>query len=131
MTNAKQVFEALQKANDEKEKFEKECLILLMKKEEIAQLDAHLQGMLNSTGIEEYTFKGTKVFFSSEISAKVVDYDEIWGWMKENDKFDLLRADIIKKTEVTKLIDSGIIPKGIKISTYKKFKAKKNKGQIT
>lgn len=142
--------EKINKINELKklqEGFEKETLEPLMKrreelvveiggkeeeigplKDEIAQLDAHLRVMISSVGMEEYSYKGTKIFFSSEIVARVIDFDEIWDWMKDNNRFDLLRADIIKKTEITKLIDNGIIPKGIKVNTFMKFKSKKIRG---
>lgn len=96
-------------------------------KSEIGMIDSELRHILENNDLKEVEKNGFKCFFKPQTSAKVIDLDKIINWMKKNDRYDILRADLIKKTEINKLIKDGIIPDGIKIYSWEEFKVHKTK----
>ncbi len=101
-------------------------------KESISKLEAKIESIFYEGDIKEFEGCGLKIFFSNEMYTRVIDPSSLFKWMEENDHYDILCANIIRRTNVNNLIDSGIVPDGISVDTYRKFKIhksrKKNEG---
>lgn len=115
LTNQRKI---IVKDEKEYEKLLKEC------KEKKSMIDCEIAHLIKQLGLNEYEINGIKAFVCQEMAAKVIDVKKMWDWIKKENRFDLLRSDFVKRTEINKLIDKGITPDGIAINTWESFKIK-------
>ena len=111
--------------------------------DELSQIDAEIETVLRESEAEEYRAEGKKFFISEELAPKAVDIKGVFDWIfNGNDsieitnkkglqetyhKSNILLANMISKREITKLVDSGVVPDGVQINTFKKFKINKDR----
>jgi len=77
-------------------------------KEEISQIDAEVETILKETGGDKIVIDGYGAYLNDEMSIKIVDMDKAIGWAIKNP--GVLKKDILKVTEVNRLIKEGLVP---------------------
>lgn len=111
--------------------------------DELSQIDAEIETVLRESDVDEYRAEGKKFFISEELAPKAVDIKGIFDWVfGGNDSIEIVNkkgvketyhksniflANMVSKREITKLIDAGVIPNGVQINTFKKFKINKDR----
>ncbi len=78
------------------------------RKEEISQIDAEIENIMKQTGQDRIVSESYGAYLSSEVSVKVTDKDKAWRWVQNHPQ--VLKKDILKVSEVNKLLKEGIVP---------------------
>lgn len=81
-------------------------------KDEVSQLDAEIEKIMKETGQTRLTSDTYGAYLSDEISIKITDKAKAWEWIQKNPQ--VLKKDILKASEVNKLIKDGQVPDPIK-----------------
>jgi len=78
------------------------------RKEEISQIDAEIENIMKETGDEKIVSDTYGAYLNNEISIKIVDMEKAMEWAKKHPQ--TLKKDILKLSEVNKLLKEGIVP---------------------
>lgn len=124
--------------NKLEEKIKEKALELKPLQDQLAHIDSEIEYNLKGCDVDEYICEGKKFLLNIELAPKVTDYKKLFEWIYSNSdsleiknkkggveqflKEDILLANIVSKRKITDLVDSGIVPEGIEINTFKKFK---------
>lgn len=94
-------------------------------KDDISMIDAEIQATLDKHNVEEFKGLGIHAQSKTEITPRITDFFKAFEWIKKNNKWDLLRADFLKRRDVINLLDKeGLNIDGVEMGTYTKFKVK-------
>lgn len=77
-------------------------------KEEVAQIDVEIERILYETGQERIVSDSYGAYISSELKISIVDSKKAMNFLMKNPA--LLKKDIIKTSEINKMIKEGVVP---------------------
>jgi len=77
-------------------------------KEEISQIDAEIETVMRETGTTKLTTDTYGAYLSHETTITITDRLKAWQWINQHP--EVLKKDILKTSEVNKLINDGVVP---------------------
>tara|TARA_R100000306_G_scaffold10276_1_gene13041 strand:+ start:3483 stop:3893 length:411 start_codon:yes stop_codon:yes gene_type:complete len=94
-------------------------------KEEASIVDAEIENIMKTSGIDTLTVEGYGAYFKESTRASVID---TLAFLKFGEKYpSVLKKDIGKSAEIIKLMDEGVMADGVKISSFDKVTFRKLK----
>jgi len=78
------------------------------RKDEMSELDSDIEKILKDTGQDKIVSSNYGAYMSDELSIKVTDIEKCLYWVSKNPQ--LLKKDILKASEINKLLKDGIVP---------------------
>jgi len=94
-------------------------------KDQLCQIDTAIETLMRETGQDKLSSDTYGAYMGAEISVTITDRVKAWAWIQNHPQ--LLKKDILKISEINKLINDGVVPDplvdGIDVSnTYNKVK---------
>lgn len=94
-------------------------------KDEISMIEAEMQLHLRKNKVQEFKGLGIHAETRIELAPKIVDFKKAFDWVDKNNKWDIIRADFLKKRDVINILDKeGKSIDGVELNSYTKFKVK-------
>jgi hypothetical protein len=86
-------------------------------KEKMGKLEAWIQAKSDETGVKSFKTDHGTAFMSTTDFASVGNWDEVLGFIKDNEAYDLLNKAVNKKAVREYLDVSGAVPPGVNFGT--------------
>lgn len=77
-------------------------------KEEIAGIDAEIELVLKETGQDKLVSDNYGAYITEQMTVSITDRAKAWAWLQKHP--ECLKKDIVKSTELNKLVVEGVVP---------------------
>ena len=94
------------------------------KKAEISQIDLELKRELRQSKLDGFLTETKKIYISESVVPKLVNWDELCGYIQESGRYDLVQKRV-NTTTFREMVKSGTVPNGLGVEIIEKLKISK------